>query len=154
MTDQAHLQTIDTPFVDKTYAEAMALVHRTAAYLEGEGGEHRDELDDALRPVFTAESLRVTTRLMQVVSWLMIQRAVLAGEMDRKEANAEKHQLGARSICMAEPLDGAEKLPDVLHDLAHASRGIYERVARIEERQLRGEDSNPVHSLLDRLDKS
>ncbi len=89
-TSNDHRRTLDAPFIEKTYGEAMGLVHQAAAYLEGDGALYREELGDALRPIYTAESLRVTTRLMQVVSWLMTQRAVLTGEMSAMEAREYK----------------------------------------------------------------
>lgn len=145
-------QRLDAPFIEKTYDEAIALVHQSAAYLDGEGTLLREDLGDQLRPVFTAESLRATTRLMQVVSWLMTQRAVLSGEMSPEEAREHKYRLGARGICLADPLDGTEKLPEYFQDLIESSRGLYERVARIEERLLEeAEVDNPVHKLLNRL---
>jgi len=145
-------QHLDAPFIEKTYGEAIGLVHQSATYLEGAGALAREELNDQLRPVFTAESLRATTRLMQVVSWLLTQRAVLNGEMTATEARQHKYRLGARAICLAEPLDGAELLPDYFKDLAEASRRLYERIARLEDRLMQDESGNPVHKLLNRLD--
>ncbi|MEX1147377.1 MAG: DUF1465 family protein [Sphingomonadales bacterium] len=153
MTDQKPATTLDAAFVEKTYGEAMALVHRSAHYLGGEGAAFRSGLDDAMRPVFTAESLRVTTRLMQVVSWLMTQRAALEGEMTQDEANAQEHRLGAADICLAEPLEGSDELPEVFQEIADSSLNLYRRIARIEDGLIGGAaPANPVHSLISRLD--
>jgi regulator of CtrA degradation len=142
---------IDTAFIEKTYDEAMALVQRSALYLEGEGARLQEELGEELGVVFTAESLRVTTRLMQVVAWLMVRRAVLAGEMTADEAHQSKHRLGARDICRAQPLEGTRYLPQTFLDLEGESRTLYERIARLEEGENTEKADNPVHTLLNRL---
>lgn len=151
-------QIMDAPFVEKAYGEAMALVTRAATLLEGEGEALREALPPELRPVFTAESLRVTTRLMQVVAWLMIRRAVIEGEMSASEAAAPKHRLGAREICLADPLAGTEALPAAFMQIADESRSLYERIVWLEDSQLDGGQreggaDNPVHALLNRIDR-
>jgi len=144
-------QALNSIFIEKTYDEAMALVQCSATYLEGEGARLQGELGKELGVVFTAESLRVTTRLMQVVAWLMVRRAVLAGEITADEALDSKHRLGARDICMAQPLEGAGYLPQIFLDLEGESRTLYERIARLEEGESAEKTDNPVHSLLNRL---
>lgn len=153
MTEQAYDGPLDGPFLDKSYDEAMALVHAASQYLEGEGKAARAALPDPLRAVFTGESLRMTTRLMQVVAWLMTQRAVAAGEITAAEALAPAQRLSGREICLAPPLSGSEDLPPTLTELLEESRRIYERIARLEERMLAAEpDDNPVHQMLNRID--
>ena len=76
--------------------------------------------------------MRITTRLTQVMAWLMIQRAVQAGEMTRDEARQPEHRLGAKDICeTSEPAAPAE-LPPRMSDLLQRSRALYERVARLD----------------------
>lgn len=146
---------LDGPFLDKSYDEAMELVHAVAAYLDGEGKTARDGLDEALRPVFTSESLRLTTRLMQVVAWLMVHRAVAAGELTPDEALTPARRLSGRDICLAPPLAGAERLPPQLKAHLDQSRQLYERIARLEERLLSPDQpANPVESLLNRLERN
>lgn len=143
----------DSAFIERVYREALALVQETASYLEREGLGERDALSAEIRTVFTGESLRVTTRLMQVVAWLLVHRAVAQGEMSSGEALTSGRRLGGHAICLGPAMDGAEALPHRLRALMAASRQIYERIARLEERMLAGgEADNPVHDLLRRLD--
>ena len=65
--------------------------------------------------------MRLTTRLMQVASWLLVQRAVAEGEMSLDEAAKEKYRLGAREICRGKRMETVELLPPKLVDLLTAA---------------------------------
>lgn len=116
---------------DKVFREGMALVEETASYLDGPG---RKDSKDLARPVsltYATESMRLTTRLMQLASWLLLQRAVKEGEMTPQEVLHEKyriklHELGPSNI------DDADKLPDGLQDLIAHSLRLHERVMRLD----------------------
>lgn len=146
---------LDGPFLDKCYEEAMGLIHAASRYLQGPGKSERAALPDPLGAVFTGESLRMTTRLMQAVAWLMTQRAAAAGEITLEEALAPDQRLGGREVCLAPPLPGSEGLPPTLTEMMEESRRIYDRIARLEEQLLAPEATeNPVHQMLSRLDKA
>src|SRR6201985_1501668 len=66
---------------DRTFQEGMALVEETAAYLDGAGRQDSKLLSRSAALAYAGESMRLTTRLMQVASWLLVQRAVRAGDM-------------------------------------------------------------------------
>lgn len=68
-----------------TYAEGMGLVEETAAYLDGPGRAAAKVLPRQASVLYAAESMRLTTRLMQMASWLLLQRAVNNGEMSRDQ---------------------------------------------------------------------
>ena len=61
---------------DRTFREGMELVEETAAYLDGEGRRDSKMLSRAAALAYAAESMKLTTRLMQIASWLLVQRAV------------------------------------------------------------------------------
>lgn len=116
----------------RTFEEGMAMVEETAAYLDGPG---RLESRDLPRPValaYAGESMRLTTRLMQVASWLLIQRSVFDGEMTREDAASDKYRLGSKEICRGKPIEGADRLPDKLLDLLGRSERLYDRVERLD----------------------
>ena len=56
------------------------------------------------------ESMRLTTRLMQVASWLLVQRAVNEGDMDPAQAEAEKHKV---RLCPQDVASGPGRLRPV-----------------------------------------
>ena len=87
---------------DRTFREGMELVEITAAYLDGEGRRDSKLLSRAGALAYAGESMRLTTRLMQVASWLLVQRAVREGELDPREACQPRYRLGAEAVCRAE----------------------------------------------------
>ena len=74
----------------------MGLVEETAAYLDGPGRAASKRLSRAAALAYAGESMRLTTRLMQVASWLLVQRAVRDGEIQLTEAASEKYRLISR----------------------------------------------------------
>ena len=75
------------------FREGMSLVEDTAAYLDGPGREESRSLPRAAALAYATESMRLTTRLMQVASWLLLQRAVNEGELTFAQARSEKHRV-------------------------------------------------------------
>ncbi|HEY5713474.1 MAG TPA: DUF1465 family protein, partial [Allosphingosinicella sp.] len=80
--------------VDGLYIEAMVLADEARSYFDTLGRDDRLSLDPIDRVGFSCESLKVTTRLMHVIAWLLTQRAVAAGELTPDQAGAEDRRLG------------------------------------------------------------
>src|ERR1700710_971154 len=76
----------------RTFQEGMDLVEETAAYLDGSGRQASKLLSRNAALAYATESMRLTTRLMQVASWLLVQRAVKEGEMEAQAACAENYR--------------------------------------------------------------
>jgi regulator of CtrA degradation len=77
--------------------------------------------------------MRVTTRLMQAASWLLVQRAVHDGDMEPGDAHNERYRLGSKDICLGGGADGVELLPPMLQDLLTRSDNLYRRIARLDD---------------------
>jgi regulator of CtrA degradation len=138
--------------VDSLYTEAMLLADEARAYFDRHGREDRESLDPLLRVGFSCESLKVTTRLMHVVAWLLTQRAVEAGEISRAHARKPARRLGD-----APESDSAllARLPAAAQSLIEASRDLYARVQRIDASGVAPEpQASPARSLLSRLERS
>jgi regulator of CtrA degradation len=118
---------------ERTFDEGMELVEECARYLDGRGRNESRALPRRLALVYAGESMRVTTRLMQAASWLLIQRAVHEGDMTVEDASSERYRLGAREICLGKREDGIEFLPKKLVELLERSDSLYRRVARLDE---------------------
>lgn len=121
----------------RTFDDGMALVEETAAYLDGAGREESKNLPRRGALAYAGESMRVTTRLMQVASWLLVQRAVREEEMTPEEASQPKYRLGAQEVCRARALDGIELIPARLKDLLERSGALYDRVERLDDQLYR-----------------
>src|SRR5208337_3759398 len=86
-----------------SFRDGMALVEETAAYLDGLGRQESKKLDRAAALAYATESMRLTTRLMQLASWLLLHRAVNEGEMSLAQANREKTKVKLASAEGGDP---------------------------------------------------
>src|ERR1044072_265029 len=86
---------ITPKLIDGLYVEAMVLADEARSYFDLAGRDDRLTLDPVDRARFSCESLKVTTRLMHVIAWLLTQRAVAAGELSQAQAGAAERRLGA-----------------------------------------------------------
>ena len=139
---------------DRTFREGMALVEETAAYLDGAGRQDSKLLSRASALAYAGESMRLTTRLMQVASWLLVQRAVREGDMNPTEACQERYRLAEPSDEARQQPNPADELPPGLLQLLDRSARLYERVLHLDRRMyLQGEaaEEHPVLSQHERL---
>jgi regulator of CtrA degradation len=113
------------------FREGMDLVEETAAYLDGAGRTEAKALERAVSLTYATESMRLTTRLMQMASWLLLHRAVKEGEMTLTQANREKTKVKLTAADPG-PTDTVEKLPEQLQELIARSMSLQERVRRLD----------------------
>ena len=113
------------------FREGMDLVEETAAYLDGAGRSEAKALDRAVGLTYATESMRLTTRLMQLASWLLLHRAVKEGEMTLTQANREKTKVKLSAADPGAP-DVIEKLPLQLQDLIARSMALQAKVRRLD----------------------
>jgi len=136
------------------FREGMDLVEETAAYLDGVGRTEAKALDRAVGLTYATESMRLTTRLMQLASWLLLHRAVKEGEMTLTQANREKTKVKL-SAADPGPADLIEKLPQQLQDLITRSMSLQARVRRLDSSMHAAPDQatigNPLVPQLNRL---
>ena len=124
---------IASALFERTFDEGMSLVEETARYLDGRGREESRDLPRKAALLYAGESMRVTTRLMQAASWLLVQRAVQEGDMRPEDAAGERYRLGSKEICFGGREDGIAMLPGTLRDLLERSDNLYRRIARLDE---------------------
>ncbi|MBR0797883.1 DUF1465 family protein [Bradyrhizobium jicamae] len=113
------------------FREGMDLVEQTAAYLDGDGRAEAKALERSVSLTYATESMRLTTRLMQLASWLLLHRAVKEGEMTLTQANREKTKVKL-SAADPGPTDMIAKLPQQLQDLIARSMDLQARVRRLD----------------------
>jgi len=113
------------------FREGMDLVEETAAYLDGDGRTEAKALERSVSLTYATESMRLTTRLMQLASWLLLHRAVKEGEMTLSQANREKTKVKL-SAADPGPDDMIAKLPQQLQDLIARSMNLQSRVRRLD----------------------
>ncbi|MPT47247.1 MAG: DUF1465 family protein [Sphingobium sp.] len=150
--------------VDSLYTEAMLLTDEARSYFDGYGTEERDRLDTLGRLTFACESLKVTTRLMHVIAWLLAQKAWRRGEISEEALADPGYRLGAAERSNEAAL---AIMPERARELAHSSVSLYVRVRRLQQQKFRPVgivlagsaaayegNSGPVRELLERLERS
>ena len=115
------------------FRDGMKLVEETAAYLDGPGRQESKGLGRSAALGYATESMRLTTRLMQVASWLLLQRAVNEGELTPNQALAERHRVKLSLQDLACAPGMFEKLPPTLRDLSRRSLRLQERVIHMDQ---------------------
>jgi regulator of CtrA degradation len=137
------------------FREGMALVEETATYLDGEGRRESVRLSRSASLTYATESMRLTTRLMQLASWLLLQRAVNEGDLTADQANHERSKVKLGGMSTATEGPSWDDLPERLRHLIARSMRLQERVVRLDA-AVRGEAGgevreNQVARDLDRL---
>jgi regulator of CtrA degradation len=119
-------------FFDNTFEEALALTREARDYIAYQERADLAKMSPVGRLVASGESMRMTARLTQVVAWLLVQKAVCAGEMTRDEASDPQYRLGGQVVCTKTELLSKEPVPERLVELLERSYQLYQRVARLD----------------------
>lgn len=142
------------------FREGMGLVEETASYLDGPGRAESRDLSRTASLIYATESMRLTTRLMQLASWLLLQRAVNEGEMTQAQAGLEKAKVRIESNTTARSGTAWDEVPETLKSLIERSVRLQERIRRLdeaiytpEERRVETPAANPVADHLSRLNQ-
>ena len=117
---------------DLVFKEGMALVERTAAYLEGPGRAEAKRLKPPANVLYATESMRLTTRLLDLASWLLIRRAIKEGEMTEAEAQKKRKSVSLQGTAKPSHVHGLVELPAGLQELIGESNALNERIVRLD----------------------
>ncbi|MEZ5654392.1 MAG: DUF1465 family protein [Sphingobium sp.] len=149
--------------VDALYIEALVMADEARAYFDQKASEDREMFDTMTRLTLTCESLKVTTRLMHVIAWLMTQKAWQRGEIPEETLDDSKYRLGPAS----ETDDAVLALmPSCARQLVQGSQMLYGRVLRLQNQMAEvrtgalvpgaglAPSTSPARELLGRLEKA
>lgn len=115
------------------FREGMGLVEATAAYLDGPGRDESKGLPRMSALSYASESMRLTTRLMQLASWLLLQRAVAEGELTSDQARVQKDKVKLSHQSTSSAADAIEALPEQLRELINQSLRLQERILHLDQ---------------------
>ena len=124
-------------FFNKTYNDATDLLIEARNYIAYRRTNDARDLDIEVRLLVSQETLRITSRLTQVMAWLLSQRAVQHGEMSQEEALSEAFAIGGAVVCEDDRWSHDERLPEAVRSLLVRSHNLYRRICRLEEMQRR-----------------
>jgi len=125
-------------FFARTYDETVGLLHDARDYVANGQRRDADGYGLAGRAVTAQETTRLVARLTQVMAWLLVRRAVHAGEISAKEGLEETRRLGCHAVCLAEGSAPTVMPESRLARLMERSLRLYVRVARLDEMLERG----------------
>ncbi len=128
------------------FRDGMSLVEETAAYLDGGGRDEAKSLPRVAALAYASESMRLTTRLMQIASWLLLQRAINEGEMTQAEASSDKRRTRIAWQHMPVAASTIDVLPPTLQALIASSMALQERIVRL-DRMLSEPDFAPTFAI-------
>jgi regulator of CtrA degradation len=114
------------------FKEGMSLVEETADYLDGDGRTTARALPRPASIVYATESMRLTTRLMQLASWLLLHRSVREGDMTREHARQEKRKIRLEALSTNMTGPGWDEQPEQFRALISRSLLLQKRVERID----------------------
>lgn len=142
---------ITARLIDSLYTEAMVLADEARHYFDDAGRDERATLEPFARVGFACESLKVTTRIMHIVAWLLTQRAIESGDINTLEGRRPERRLGNAQD--SDPLVVGQ-LPKAARDLINASADLYARVKRIDEGTIEtAVVVSPARALMSRLER-
>jgi regulator of CtrA degradation len=138
--------------IDSLYTEAMVLADEARSYFDQEGRLDREQLTPLMRVTLSCESLKITTRLMNMLSWLLTQRAVELGQIEAAGSKVSTEWVNEDDEQSTASLAG---LPRAAIALIEASRELQARVRRIDsDPPDAGQSHSPALGLLDRLERA
>jgi regulator of CtrA degradation len=130
------------------FDEGMDLVGKSASYLDGAGREEAKALPRAAAAAYAVESMRLTTRLMQIASWLLLQRAVNEGELSRAEAAKEKRRIHLSHQDVVSKRDVLAALPPRLRELIAISLRLQARIIHLDLLIYKSREAGAKESML------
>ena len=123
----------------------MALVERTAAYLDGPGRKEAKSLVGSTTVLYATESMRLTTRLLDLASWLLIRRSLKEGEITEEEAAKKRHRVKLQAFGRPAHVKGYDELPGGLKGLIEESFALHDRIVQLDRALSLGADPDAVN---------
>jgi len=118
---------------DVVFKEGMALVERTASYLDGPGRAEAKGLKAPVNVLYATESMRLTTRLLEIASWLLVRRALKEGEIGPDEAAKKRARIKLQSLGRPSHVKNFIDLPEGLRELIEASFALNDRITQLDK---------------------
>ncbi|MEZ5899695.1 MAG: DUF1465 family protein [Hyphomicrobiaceae bacterium] len=147
---------------DHIFKEGMALVERTAAYLDGPGRAEAKRLTGPASVLYATESMRLTTRLLDLASWLLIRRSLKEGEITEEEAAKKRRRVKLQAFGRPAHVTGFGDLPAGLRDLIEQSFTLHDRIVQLDRAMNSAGDpdviperpANPVAAQMNLLERA
>ena len=117
---------------DQIFKEGMTLVEQTASYLDGEGRKAARGLSPAIAVTYATESMRLTTRLLELASWLLVRRSLKVGEISQEEARVKRRRIKLATVGRPAHVKSYDDLPAGLRALIEKSFALNDRIVTLD----------------------
>lgn len=118
--------------LNRVFEETMTLLIDARDYVARHEPVEAAQLALTARLLVSRETMRITSRLTQIMAWLLVQKAVFAGEMSRAEAAGPAHRLAGHKLCLDAESGRFDGVPPRLSTLLERSYNLYVRIARLD----------------------
>lgn len=127
--------TTSQTFLD-LFREGMKLIEETSEYLEGPGRREARALDEKTSLSYSTESMRLTTQLMQLASWLVIYRGIAEGKLTPKDVEEKRNKIKFNAVARPDHIDRYAELPAKLRELIEATTRLYDQITSLDRHLL------------------
>ena len=117
---------------DQIFKDGMALVEAAASYLDGDGRRAAKTLSPTIAVLYATESMRLTTRLLELASWLLVRRSLKVGEITVEEARVKRRRIKLGTVARPAHVKGFADLPEGLRDLIERSYALNDRIIQLD----------------------
>ena len=131
-SSQHHQASTQVLFMPKVFNETLNLLVDAREYFQTHGGDDQTRIDEELKMLYSSEMSRITLRLSSIMAWIMVQRAVLSGNISHSDA-VKYYSLGYSDVCMVDNRMLHGILPSYVCHLLDRTLELYERVGRLDE---------------------
>jgi len=119
--------------LDRTFDEGVALTLEARNYIAYHEQADRREYDLARCLHVGYQHTRVSARLIQVMTWLLAMKALLAGEISPDQFAAPQYAMTVTDECNSPSGPELVELPSGLRSLLERSHLLYLRIQRLDD---------------------
>lgn len=148
---------LDDLVLERSYVEAMDLSNNVVEYFKENKKEHFKDLDVDVMGYYTLECNRVTTSIMQAMSWCLMQKGVKSGEITKEEASKSEHRMPTADLYLVPIACETDQFPNNFMGYSKRAKELYEKIVRLDRvlyDGVRSDKINPVQSLIKKIEKS
>ena len=118
--------------LDRTFDEGVALTLEVRNYIAFHEQADRREFDLSRCLQVGYQHTRVSARLIQVMTWLLAMKALLAGEISPEQFASPQYALAESDDCKNATGPEQTDLPAGLRNLLERSYALYSRIQRLD----------------------
>jgi len=120
------------------FREGMELIEETSEYLEGEGRMEARALAENTAMTYSTESMRLTTQLMQLASWLVVYRGIAENKLTPDDVEEKRKKIKFNAVARPDHIENFSDLPKGLQALIKATAELYDKIAKLDQHLLSG----------------